>query len=255
MQDHRGMRTSAIGLVLLTACLAGGDPDASGPDPMADPERHPVGHGGGAQPVPRAWQPAQQLTDGVYRLEAAGDEAGVVTAPWSRVEEPGRGLWTATFRPGGGWDAPLMLAPADEIGVIDVEADRVGGALAVWTSWEGPHVLYGARRDVAGGWGAIERVDVAAAGDYDAALATTGNGDGVAVWVVASYPDYDPYARRHEVGSGWGAPVRVTAGPSHALTVDVVVDDYGSRPPCGGRIPAGSGPRAGSRAPPRGARR
>jgi hypothetical protein len=220
------MRLCAIGLVVLAACVGGVDPDGMSP-PGAEGAAGAIGPQG-PEAIPRTWQAAQQLADGVYRLEVAGDEAGVVTAVWSRVEEPDRGLYTSTYRPAAGWSPPLMLAPSEEIGVIDVEADRGGGAHALWTSWDGVHALFASRRDAALGWSPVERLDVDdAAGVWNAALAVSRDGDAVAMWVVANFPDYDLMARRYEVGAGWSAPVRVTAAPSHALTIEVALDSYG----------------------------
>jgi hypothetical protein len=215
---------------MMVACSgAGSEDELDAVRPVAG-EAAPVGGGGGPEAIPRTWQAPRQLADGVYRLETAGDAAGVVTALWSRVEAPDAGLWASTYRPATGWDEPVLLQATDEVGLIDVDADRNGGALAVWTAWDGARLaLFAARRDHATGWGPIERLDVDdVAGVRDAALDVARDGDAVAVWTVGNFPDYDLLARRYDAdaGGGWQAPVRVTPGPTRALTSQVALDAY-----------------------------
>jgi hypothetical protein len=136
-------------------------------------------------------------------------------------------VWTATYRPGLGWTAPLRLQRTSGVESIELEVEAGGDVHAAWIAHDGDGGrAFSARRDHAGGWSAIERLD--ADGAWQVSLALEPDGDAVAVWVEHDYPEYDVKARRYRPGAGWGAISRATPGPTHGFIIGATIDAYGT---------------------------
>jgi hypothetical protein len=108
---------------------------------------------------------------------AVNDEGRGVAVWVTRIEE----LWASLFDPATGWQTPERLVGSDAR-ATNVGLDAQGGALLVFTQWNGPRDVLQARRYVRSrGWSAAEVID-ARGHSILPSLAVDSAGDGLVVW-------------------------------------------------------------------------
>lgn len=131
------------------------------------------------------------------------------------------------------WLAPRNLSAAGEnVGDVSVALDRVGNALAVWSSSFGAtstsRVRWSQRR-VGADWSAPQDLQAAGLEDRSAQVVLNPAGDAVAVWEqLTESAGWTIQASTRPAGGGWTAPQALSAGADDLGSLRVAVDRRGN---------------------------
>ena len=139
-----------------------------------------------------SWGEAQPLetndTDDAWYPQIALDAAGNAVAVWHQQDIDGSvvSVWNNRYTAGSGWGGaqPLDTSDTDDAGLVQIEFDATGNAIAVWIQWDGIRFNIWARHYTAGsGWGTAKLIETDNAGDaLYPQIAVNATGDALAVW-------------------------------------------------------------------------
>lgn len=183
------------------------------------------------------------------------DEGGNATALWIQFDGVANSIYANRFTPASGWGAARLLETSGYIAMYgEVAADAAGGAMAVWTQWDGVEAVAFANRYAAGsGWGNAVAIATDMGIVYSPQVAMSARGDAVVVWQQFDGAAFSVMANRYTAGSSWGsatpienydlAPGGVQVSSDAAGNVVVVWQQSGDTDgfTCANRFTVGSG--------------
>jgi hypothetical protein len=138
----------------------------------------------------------------------AVDGEGNAIAVWIQDDGLRYNVWANRFTVETGWGtAETLESDTGNVWGADIAVDHSGNAIAVWDQFDGERYNVLARRFVVGsGWGTPETIDTISEDAIYPRVAMDGSGNAIAVWKQVGDAQFDLWANRFEVGTGWGTP-------------------------------------------------
>lgn len=189
-----------------------------------------VGHAAAATLYPQPLDaPAQISATGVNGtpLGIAVDASGTQTAVWLEGPFNAWQAFAARRGPSGNWSTPTKISGASTIYLgWQVVAAPGGTVFAFWAALDGArHALQVARYEPSSGWIAPVTIDNASLSDSDITdAAATASGGAFVAFRQVDGSLFRVYVVRYEPGTGWGAPLQLSADngqPADGPTVAV----------------------------------
>jgi hypothetical protein len=164
--------------------------------------------------------------------------AGNAIMRWQENTNQGVNYYARMYVPGAGWGAVAQLP--EGIGTWYKPAVCANGNAIFPYKTDVTNEIYARHYDAVGGWGVDERIDMGTGTASGAAIGMDSSGNATIVWTEDDGAQRNTYARRFEVGVGWG-PAQVNAEDSgysgiemdasaNAVIVRRVDGDYGVEP-------------------------
>ena len=196
----------------------------------------------------QGWQAPVAVDANLADMQEASlgmDAAGNAVVAWVKPIGPGltgnNDAFAARFTPAGGWEAPVRLGTAANIGTYDqatlpnVALDAAGNAYVLWVQNASDNPVWFARYEAGSGWQPAMNVGAARLGDpFAPRLALSSTGQIVAVWnsfVYAGGPyRFDLWSSVLATPAGtWSAPALLeTDDAGNAMNQQVAADSAGS---------------------------
>ena len=178
------------------------------------------------------WQPSAALSvigRDAFDAQVAADTAGNATAVWT-IDNGTHVVIQASTRPAGGsWSAPVDLSDASESSQVpDVGVDAAGNATAVWSRFDGAHlVIQAAGRPAGGGWSAPVDLSVNTQNAGSVQVVVDPAGTATAVWARNNGANAIIQSSRRPPGGSWTSAVDLSAAGQSAGFAHVAVDAGG----------------------------
>ena len=155
---------------------------------------------------------------GAQTPQIASDSSGNMVAVWYQSDGTRDNIWANRYTAGIGWGAAQLIETNSSVDAQkpQIASDSSGNMMAVWEQSDGVLRHIWANRYTYGvGWGTAGLIEDITWDAEAPQIASDPSGNMIAVWVQYDSIQYNIYANRYVVGSGWG-----TAGP-------IEVDDAG----------------------------
>ena len=154
-------------------------------------------------------------------LSLGSNATGQALALWELQNGTGADLFSAEYVPGTGWSTPQPVeARPEAVSQPQVAVDAQGRGIAVWRQSDGTGESLWAAHHVPGqGWGTPRLLETEPGTVSAHALATDASGTAVVAWLQADTAGTRVMTSRYTPGTGWTAPVMLTAnaeGPTVA---------------------------------------
>jgi len=171
--------------------------------------------------------------------QIALDANGNALVVWSQSDGTRDNIWAIRYETGNGWGLAELIE-IDNAGNAtrpQIAMDANGNALVVWDQSDGTRRnIWANRYDIDNGWGVAELIETDNAGNaFDAQIAMNADGNAMVVWAqsdgTVGNTDFNIWAKRYEVGSGWGVAERKRIGTDNAVGANrpqVVLDADGN---------------------------
>jgi hypothetical protein len=181
--------------------------------------------GAWSAPVDLSTDPSVDYSQRPDVPQLAVDQAGVVTATWSRFEAATGQPWkftaqSATRATDGTWSTPVDLSPAGSPArTTDVAVDPAGNATAVWAAGAS---LLAATRAAGGAWAAPVQLSATVGPRGNPRVVVDPSGTATAVWGSFSGA-YGVQTASRAPGGAWTAPLDLVNGDvfdTPAIAVD-----------------------------------
>ncbi len=175
---------------------------------------------GWTRPEPTgAGQPLSQFEPSVS-MSADGSAIAV----WTE----GQSLWASRYRPIDGWGLPALIVDGESIWEFEVASDPLGNAFVAWREYDGTRVnIWASRYAVGEGWGSPELIEDEDGSAGYVQVATSPDGDAIAVWSKDDGTRYDIWSNRYTIADGWGLAERIEAEDGNATGAKIGVDQNG----------------------------
>jgi hypothetical protein len=182
--------------------------------------------GAWSAPVDLSTDPSVDYSQRPDVPQLAVDQAGVVTATWSRFEGATGQPWkltaqSATRAADGTWSTPVDLSPAGSPArSTDVAVDPAGTATAVWAAGAS---LLAATRPAGGAWTVPVQLSATAGPRGNPRVVVDPSGTATAVWGSFAGGAYGVQTASRAPGGAWTAPLDLVSGDvfdTPAIAVD-----------------------------------
>ncbi len=184
------------------------------------------------------WSPEEiiesESTYAAYNPRVAMDENGNAVAVMQIWDGSKYNLYANNFTKGVGWDSAVLIEDNDNDSMDEpyLSMDENGNAIAVWNEWDSVASRYNIswnRYEIGTGWGIaalLENYNAGSSSFPDVAM--NAPGDAMATWQQWESGQYNLYARRYTLGSGWGQPICIGYTESASISDgDVALSDNG----------------------------
>ena len=183
------------------------------------------------KPAGGTWGPAVTISDPALEsslAEIAVDPAGEATVILSVEDSTGVFPQAVTRPVGGGWEAPVDLAPpSTHSSTPDVAVDAAGEATAVWEVTDGTETfVQAASRPAGGAWGPHVDLSTGEAEFLLPRIAVNAAGAAVASWSSSSTGNSIQAATR-PAGGGWEPAVDLSGPLPFYHSPPVAIDEAG----------------------------
>jgi len=158
------------------------------------------------------------------------DADGNAIAVWSQGDGTYVSVWANRYVAGVGWGAATLIeSKRGDVKKPQVATDARGNATAVWVQTDETKFNMWANRYVAGvGWGRASLIETNPGDAEMPRVAVDGKGNAMALWKQSNGVNYDIWANRYDVGSGWGTATLIESNPENASETWVAMDNSGN---------------------------
>ena len=167
-----------------------------------------------------------------YSPKIAFDHSGNAIAVWYQFEETMSSIWANRYTAGSGWGSARLIENDNAGSASDPEIafDRSGNAIVVWHQSDGTRINIWANRYTAGsGWGTANLIETDNSGSAAyPQIEFDPFGNAIAVWMQSDGSDYNIWANRYTLGTGWGSAHRIETNSGEASRPQIAVDPFGN---------------------------
>jgi hypothetical protein len=165
------------------------------------------------------------------RPQVACDARGNALVVWQQFDGMCSNIWANRYVAGKGWGEAVLIENGMDGGAFNpqIVLDASGKALAVWEQYDGRRwCIWASRFAPAVGWGAVEQIELNAAGHAsNPQMSIDAGGNATVVWCQREGTACRIWANRYVAGSGWGRAEPVASDHTGAFDPQVSTDAQG----------------------------
>lgn len=141
------------------------------------------------------------------------------------------GIYANYYTPGIGWGTANLITGGNSYTPPQIDIDKNGNAIAVWSQYDGTYPrIFANYYTAGGGWGTSKIIDknVIYASSSSPKISFDSNGNAIAVWYQWDGFGYNIYANYYTAVTGWGTASLIETNTAYAYNPQITMDSNGN---------------------------